>query len=72
MGKASKRQRVRVLNCEEAAKVLRMSGRRVRVFLLDGRLKGRRLGKDWAILSSDLERFRRNRYPSLPPVDSVL
>jgi len=70
MGKASKRNRI--LNCEEAAKVLRMSGRRVRVFLMEGRLKGRRLGKDWAILSSDLERFRKDSYPSLPSVDSVL
>lgn len=70
MGKASKG--TRILNSEEAAKVLRMSSRRVRVFLSDGRLKGRRLGKDWAILSGDLERFRKERYPNLPAVDSVV
>jgi hypothetical protein len=63
---------VRILDAEEAAKVLRMSSRRVRVFLSEGRLKGRRMRMEWAILSSDLEAFRKSHYPHLPSTDSVV
>ena len=38
---------------KEASEKLGISGQRVRFLLAQGRLKGKRLGRDWVVLSLD-------------------
>lgn len=44
---------------KEAAKELRISDRRVRVLLKEGRIEGKKLGHDWVVLSLDYKRKRK-------------
>ena len=43
---------------KETASKLGISARRVRVLLTDGRIKGKKLGHDWVVLSLDYKRKR--------------
>ena len=44
---------------KEAAAKLKVSERRVRVLLGEGRIKGKKLGHDWVVLSLDYKRKRK-------------
>jgi excisionase family DNA binding protein len=44
---------------EEAAKKLGISGRRVRVLLAEGRIKGKKLGGTWVVLGLDYKRKKK-------------
>lgn len=43
----------------EAASKLRISDRRVRKLLEEGRIEGKKLGRDWVVLSLDYQRKRK-------------
>jgi len=44
---------------KEASEQLRISERRVRYLLKEGRIEGKKLGRDWIVLSLDYNRKRR-------------
>ena len=46
-------------NVKEAAINLGISDRRVRKLLEEGRIKGKKLGRDWVVLSLDYQRKRK-------------
>jgi excisionase family DNA binding protein len=46
------------LTTAQAAKILGLKPRRVRVFCATGRLKARRHGSEWAITAESVEAFR--------------
>ena len=50
-----------MLSVREAAQKLGVSERRVRVLLNEGRIEGRKLGRDWVVLSLDYKRKRKPR-----------
>ena len=43
----------------EAAEQLKVSPRRVRFLLAEGRLEGKKLGRDWVVLNLDYKRKRK-------------
>ena len=47
----------RILTVEEAARKLQMSTKVVREYLRVGKLPGRKIGRAWRILESDLESY---------------
>ncbi len=48
-----------ILTLEETAKMLRMNPVTVRGYLRDGKLRGRKIGKAWRVLESDVIAFIR-------------
>ena len=52
---------------QEAAKELGVNNSRVIQFLLAGRLKGRKAGRDWRIHPKDLETFKQIPRPTGRP-----
>lgn len=48
-----------ILTVEQAAEKLQMSPKAVRKYLRTGKLPGRKIGKAWRLLESDLERYVR-------------
>lgn len=54
-----KRQVDKILTVDEAAAVLRVSGAVVRALLRSGQLKGRKVGRDWRVLESNIESYMR-------------
>ena len=50
-----------ILSVEEAAAILGLKGRIVRKYLLEDRLHGKLLGRQWAVLRSEVERFKAQR-----------
>lgn len=48
---------VRILTVEQAAEKLQLSPKAVRKYLRTGKLPGRKIGKVWRLLESELERF---------------
>ena len=56
-----------ILSCEEAAKRLRISRRRMAQFCKEGRV-GKRLGGRWVIQEAELEQFQKQpRRVGRPP-----
>ena len=61
----------KMLSVEEAAVILGLTPVRVRQFCQEGRL-GKRLGRQWIILKSELDLFRKQeRRPGRPSSDSA-
>lgn len=52
-----------LLTTSGAAKVLGLSAKRVRELALSGRLRGRRLGRDWVFEADDVRAFARLERP---------
>jgi excisionase family DNA binding protein len=52
---------------KHAAKILGVNDSRVRQFILAGRLPAQKVGRDWLILESDLEKVK-DRKPGRPPL----
>ena len=50
---------MKIYSVEDAAKELGISGRRVRVLLTEGRLKGKKLGGTWVVLNLTYIRKRK-------------
>ena len=48
-------------NVKEAAIKIGISDRRVRKLLEEGRIKGKKLGRDWVVLSLDYQRKRKTK-----------
>lgn len=48
-----------VLTVEETSEALKVSTAVVRALLRSGELKGRKVGRDWRVLESDLHEFMR-------------
>jgi excisionase family DNA binding protein len=57
----------RILNTEQAAEKLQVRPLTVRKYLRKGLIPGRRLGREWRIVETDLEMFISGR----PPVSQV-
>lgn len=57
------RQGSRDLTTPEVAELLGVSAARVRQFILDDRLRARRVGRDWLIRRADADRFARQPRP---------
>ena len=56
-----------LVDCEEAAAILGVSGRRVRHFLAEGRLKGIKVGRTWLIKKAEVLEFATmERKPGRP------
>jgi excisionase family DNA binding protein len=55
-----------ILTTAQAAEYLRLSPRNVRWLIATGVLPAQRVGRDWAILASDLGRARGRRLPGRP------
>jgi excisionase family DNA binding protein len=55
-----------ILSTAEAAERLGLSPRNVRWLIATGVLPARRVGRDWAILATDLGRARGRRLPGRP------
>jgi excisionase family DNA binding protein len=52
----------------EAARVIGVNGRRVRQLIQEGRLAGKRVGRDWLVERADAERYRdSDRTPGRKP-----
>ena len=47
----------RILSAEDVAAKLRVSYNTARRFLIEGMIPGRKIGKQWRVLESDLLRF---------------
>ena len=54
---------MRILTPEEAAELLKLHPNVVRLYLREGKLPGRKIGKHWRILESELEAFMRGEIP---------
>ena len=50
---------MRILTAQEAADLLKVNLQVVRRYLKQGKLPGRKIGKHWRILESELEEFLR-------------
>ena len=50
---------MRILTAQEAAELLKVNLQVVRRYLQQGKLPGRKIGKHWRILESELEEFLR-------------
>jgi len=50
-----------ILSVEEAGAILGISGKRVRQLIQAGELDGKLLGRQWAVLRSDVEELKRVR-----------
>ena len=50
-----------IYSVDEAANALEISVRRVRKLLEENRIKGKKLGRDWAVLSLDYTKRARGR-----------
>jgi excisionase family DNA binding protein len=59
--------RAEILSARQAAEYLGLSHVRVRVLLLQGRIPARKIGQDWVIYKSDLEKFARKPRPAGRP-----
>lgn len=57
----------RILNTEQAAEKLQVKPLTVRKYLRKGLIPGRRLGREWRIVETDLEMFLSGR----PPVETA-
>lgn len=56
-----------LIDCEEAADLLQVSGRRVRQFLAEGRIKGVKVGRTWLMKKSEIIEFATlERKPGRP------
>jgi excisionase family DNA binding protein len=55
-----------VLTVEQAAKKLQLKPRTVREYLKHGMIPGRKLGRSWRILETELEWFLSSSHP-MPP-----
>ena len=55
----SDRKVIEMYSVREVAAKLGVSERRVRVLLSEGRIEGKKLGRDWVVLSLDYKRKRR-------------
>jgi excisionase family DNA binding protein len=53
----------KLLTVEDAARLLQIHPRTLRIWLRQGRIKARRYGRLWRILESDLEAFIRGGTP---------
>lgn len=47
----------RILTAEQAAAILQLNYETCRRYLQEGKLPGRKIGKSWRIVESDLKRF---------------
>ena len=56
-----------VLTVEQAAKKLQLKPRTVREYLKHGMIPGRKLGRSWRILDTELEWFLSGSRPVPPP-----
>ena len=55
---------------EQAAKILQLHPDTVRIWLRDGRLKGRKMGRVWRIAAAELQRL--SEAPAEQPQESSL
>jgi len=60
----------RILNTEQAAEKLQVKPLTVRKYLRKGLIPGKRLGREWRIVETDLEWFLSVR-PSVPPRERI-
>ena len=58
-----------VLTTQEACHYLRISRPTYLRYLYMGRIKGAKAGKGWKVLKSELDRFLRGDYGSLPLIE---
>lgn len=52
-----------IFTVKEATERLGISPQRVRLLLAEGRIKGKKLGHDWAVLDLKYTRMKRGRKP---------
>jgi len=52
-----------VYSVEEAAKKLNLDPSRVRLLLAQGRIEGKKLGRDWVVLSLEYKRITKTGRP---------
>ena len=52
---------MKMYNVEEAARLMGISGRRVRKLLAEGRIKGKKLNGTWVVLSLEYKRKKKRR-----------
>ena len=59
---------MKLLTAKQAAEILGVHHSRVRVLIREGRLPAQKLGRDWVIMESDLEKVK-DRKPGRPPLN---
>ena len=52
---------MKIWSVQQAAQAIGISERRVRTLLAEGRIKGQKLGHDWAILDLNYARRRKSK-----------
>ena len=58
---------MKLLTAKQAAEILGVHHSRVRVLIREGRLPAQKLGREWIIMESDLEKVK-DRKPGRPPL----
>ena len=56
---------MKILDTNQAGKILKVNASRVRVLIKEGRLPAQKIGRDWIILEKDLEKVK-DRKPGRP------